>query len=75
MTSVAATRTAPALPATRTAPALPAARRPRSLGVIAEFGALATEAIRAARAYEGAGSTAARRRVLADFAAGAHRAA
>ena len=54
---------------------LPARGRPGVLSILADIGALTAEAFRAARAYEGARSTTARRRVLDDFAAGAHRAA
>ena len=63
---------ATARPAT---PTLPAPGRPGVLRVLAEFGALTAEAFRAARAYEQAPGTTARRRVLDDFAAGTHRAA
>ncbi len=62
--------TAPSATAT-----LPAPGRPGVLSLLAGFGALTAEAFRAARAYEQAGSTTARRRVLEDFATGAHRAA
>jgi hypothetical protein len=40
---------------------------------LGEFGALTGEALRAARAYRSAGTMTARRRVLAEFASGAHR--
>ena len=66
MTSVAAK------PATST---LRTPGRPGVLRTLAEFGALTGEALRAAQAYQQAGTTSARRRVLDEFASGAHRAA
>jgi hypothetical protein len=66
MTSLAAT------PAT---PTLHAPARPSVLRTLADLGARTGEAIRAARAYESAGTATARQRILDEFASGVHRAA
>jgi hypothetical protein len=58
--------------AAKPAPPLPAPGRPRVLRTLAELGALTGEAVRAARAYERAGTMTDRRRVLDEFATGAH---
>ena len=54
-------------------PAAPALSAPsRLLTALAGFAALVGDAARAARAYEHAGTPAARRRILDDFASGTH---
>ena len=57
------------LAADRTPAALPTPANPRAFRALTGFAALTTEAVRAARAYERAGTGTARRRVLAEFAA------
>ena len=57
------------------AAALQVPGRPGVLRLVAEIGALTGVAFRAARAYDHAGTPAARLRVLDEFAAGTHRAA
>ena len=63
------------LTAEPTTPTLGAPSRPGVLRSLAEFGSLTAAAVRAARAYQHAGTVAARRRVLDEFASGAQRAA